>query len=83
MALYQMIFSPTGGVAACTEALAAAWEGPWRTVDLTDREADWSGLAFTPEDLVLAAVPVYAGRVPAPGQRGRRRGGGSLRKPGV
>lgn len=65
MALYQLIFSPTGGTAACAAALADAWEGPWQTVDLTDREDSRSGLAFGPEDLVLAAVPVYAGRVPA------------------
>ena len=79
MALYQMIFSPTGGVAACTEALAAAWEGPWQTVDLTDRGADRSSLAFTAEDLVLAAVPVYAGRVPAPAAEriARLRGNGA------
>ena len=79
MALYQMTFSPTGGVAACTEALAAAWEGPWQTVDLTDRGADRSSLAFTAEDLVLAAVPVYAGRVPAPAAEriARLRGNGA------
>jgi len=66
MAFYQVIFSPTGGTAACTAALAAAWEGEWQTVDLTDRQGGWEKVDFTADDLVLAAVPAYAGRVPAP-----------------
>ena len=61
---YVLLFSPTGGTAAAAEALCSGWDGPWETVDLTDRAAGFHR-AFQPEDAVLAAVPSFGGRVPA------------------
>ena len=61
---YLLLFSPTGGTAAAAEALCSAWDGPWETLDLTDRSAGFRR-SFAPEDLVLAAVPSFGGRVPA------------------
>lgn len=66
MALYQVIFSPTGGTAACAAALCAAWEGEWTVIDLMDRKDDRSAYAFAQKDTVVLALPSYGGRIPVP-----------------
>lgn len=57
--VYKLLFSPTGGTAAVANALTDG-----QIVDLTDRNADFSAVALTAEDVAVIAVPSYAGRVP-------------------
>lgn len=64
MKLYELIFSPTGGTRYAASQLAIAWE-EGQVIDLCERGRDFSDCCFGPEDLCLAAVPVYGGRVPA------------------
>lgn len=59
--VYQLLFSPTGGTQAVTDALA---DGP--VIDLTDRNFDVSAVTLTAGDVALIAVPSYGGRVPVP-----------------
>lgn len=61
MMVYQLIFSPTGGTQAVTNALSGG-----RVIDLTDRNFDFSAVTLTAEDVALIAVPSYGGRVPEP-----------------
>ncbi len=64
MPYYQIVFSPAGGTQKVSDGLTAAWPGEITTVDLSDRQADFAALALSPEDLVVIAVPSFAGRVP-------------------
>lgn len=54
-------FSPTGGTRKVAQAIAGGFDLPVEEVDLT---VDISGFATGEGDLLVAAVPVYAGRVP-------------------
>ena len=65
MKLYEITFSPTGGTQKAADLLTEALGGERIAVDLTDRTADFSAVAFTPEDVAVIAVPSYGGRVPA------------------
>ena len=60
MKLYELIFSPTGGTRYAASQLASAWE-EGQVIDLCERGRDFSDCCFGPEDLCLAAVPVYGG----------------------
>lgn len=64
MAHIQLLFSPTGGTRKAAEALTACW-GEMRTIDLTDPHIDFAQCRLQPDDLVLIALPSFAGRVPA------------------
>lgn len=64
MKLYEVIFSPTGGTQKVADLLTKALGGEYTAVDLTDSGADFSAVAFTPEDVAVIAVPSYGGRVP-------------------
>ncbi|MGI5963067.1 MAG: 4Fe-4S binding protein [Lawsonibacter sp.] len=64
MNLYEITFSPTGGTQKAADILTKALEGKNTPVDLTSSDADFSSIAFTPEDIAVIAVPSYAGRVP-------------------
>ena len=44
--------------------LTREWSSEIFPVDLTDSKTDLGSLAFTPEDVVVIAVPSYGGRVP-------------------
>lgn len=66
MKLYEMTFSPTGGTQKAADLLTEALGDARIAVDLTDNNADFSALVFTPEDVVVIAVPSYGGRVPGP-----------------
>lgn len=59
-----MIFSPTGGTEKAAAALTAPWGNAARSVDLTDAQADFSGVVFQKNEVVVIAVPSYGGRVP-------------------
>lgn len=62
MANYIALFSPTGGTRRVAEILAENLGDHWQEIDLC---RDVPGTPLTPEDLLLAAVPSYGGRVPA------------------
>lgn len=63
-----VFFSPTGGTARLARRLAAALAAPQglpqQEYDLTPPAARQALPCFGPADLVVLAVPVYAGRVP-------------------
>ncbi len=66
--VYAMYFSPTGTTKKVSETIGKTIAGElfaeFKTIDFTppkNREKDYH---FTSEDLVVFAVPVYAGRVP-------------------
>lgn len=67
MKLYLLSFSPTGGTEKVLRALADGFEaaGEKIFVDLTDREEDLDTVCLQREDVCIAAVPSFAGRVPA------------------
>lgn len=65
MKYVQVIFSPTGGTKKAAEMITSEWSKSVETVDLTDGEKDFAELEFEPEDIVLAAMPSFGGRVPA------------------
>lgn len=62
--LYQIVFSPTGGTRKVADILCAKLEEQYVTVDLCDAQKDFAACTFTPQDVCVAAVPSYAGRVP-------------------
>ena len=62
MANYIALFSPTGGTRRVAEILAEELGRDWQEMDLC-RETEATQLQK--EDLLLAAVPSYGGRVPA------------------
>lgn len=62
MANYIALFSPTGGTRRVAEILAEELGSNWQEIDLC-RETEEKTLHK--EDLLLAAVPSYGGRVPA------------------
>lgn len=64
MRYVQIIFSPTGGTQRVADAISSAWGDPVEPVDLSDAGQDFSGIGFAESDVVLVAVPSYAGRVP-------------------
>ena len=58
-------FSPTGGTQKVTDILAAGLADEVKSIDLTDRNADFAAVGFDEDDVALIAVPSYGGRVPA------------------
>lgn len=62
MRLYELVFSPTGGTQKVVNCLKEGFPGNWERIDLLKAGAE---LECTPEDICLAAVPSYGGRVPA------------------
>lgn len=64
MAVYQIIFSPTGGTRAVSQLVASAWPETL-TLDLCSPQAEERTQSFTGEDLCIFAVPAFEGRVPA------------------
>lgn len=65
MKFVSLVFSPTGGTQKAAGALTAGWQGPAQQLDLTRMDFDGSAAGLTAGDLVLIAVPSFAGRVPA------------------
>lgn len=66
MSVYEMIFSPTGGTKKVADIFAAKFSPESILVDLTDKNLDFASQIFKAEDICIAAVPAYGGRVPAP-----------------
>lgn len=65
MHMTQIVFSPTGGTQKVVDILSNAWNVPFATIDLTNPTFDFSTFHIDSDDLVILAVPCYAGRVPA------------------
>ena len=65
MKCVKIVFSPTGGTHRAAEIITSQWGREAVTVDLCDREIDFSQCHIDSDDLVLIAVPSYGGRVPA------------------
>lgn len=63
---YEILFSPTGGTMKTANLLTKEFSADVRVVDLMDRNADFSSIPFTSDDLCIVAVPSFGGRVPAP-----------------
>lgn len=64
MRLYQIYFSPTGGVKKVAQLLCSAWDCEPEEIDLCSPEEEYADLALTKEDICIVAVPSYGGRVP-------------------
>ena len=64
MELIQIVFSPTGGTGKVVDIITEEWDGAVTRIDLTNAETDFSKVMIGQEDIVLAAVPSYGGRVP-------------------
>lgn len=62
--MIKIMFSPTGGTRKVVSALAGRRN--CEVIDLTDWETDFDQVEIRPDELMLFAVPSYAGRVPAP-----------------
>lgn len=60
-----IVFSPTGGTLRAAQLLAAPFPSITDTIDLCDRQTDFSAVSLTGDDLCIVAVPAFAGRVPA------------------
>ncbi len=65
MRYYQILFSPTGGTKKVADAVISGMSDEFCMIDLTDRALDFSVIQLTSEDICLAAVPSYGGRVPS------------------
>lgn len=65
MRYVQIIFSPTGGTKRVADIVTSEWNDSVETVDLSDPGCDFLECSFSQEDVVLIALPSYAGRVPA------------------
>lgn len=66
MAIYTISFSPTGGTKKVADHLAKNLGPEAREIDLTNAAADFTRLSFCRDDVCVAAVPSFGGRVPAP-----------------
>lgn len=63
MSYTSILFSPTGGTQTVAKQITASWPGHGHAIDLCN--GDFGAISFTNQDVVLIAVPSYAGRVPA------------------
>lgn len=64
MNVYAVFLSPTGNSRRCATQAAGCIASAYRTIDLTLPAARRRRYAFQPGDLVVAAFPVYGGRLP-------------------
>ena len=69
MALYSLLFSPTGGTKKVSEIIINEFSQQPIIIDLTDNKFDFGKTEINSSDFVFAAVPSYAGRVPEPAVR--------------
>lgn len=65
MSVYEVVFSPTGGVRKASDIFMRSFSAESSFVDLTDAHQDFSAFSFSEEDICVVSVPSYGGRVPA------------------
>ena len=65
MKYIQFVFSPTGGTQKVADSITEVWSNEIQQVDLSETDKDFSLVNVSRDDLVLIAVPSFAGRVPA------------------
>lgn len=65
MKLFQIYFSPTGGVKKIADLVGGSWDCEKAEIDLSKPGEDFSKYRFNEGDLCIAAVPTFGGRVPA------------------
>jgi len=66
MNVTKITFSPTGGTENAADILAQALGNVVSSVDLTEPDRDFSSVTIDNRSIVVIAVPVFGGRVPAP-----------------
>ncbi len=64
MAVYEIVFSPTGGTKKVSGIFAGAFCPDRSFIDLIKRDTDFSRYSFCEEDVCIVSVPSYGGRVP-------------------
>lgn len=64
MKIYEIIFSPTGGTEKVADIVADRLGSDIIRIDLTDRNFNFASMSFKEEDVCIAAVPSYGGRIP-------------------
>ena len=64
MKIYEIIFSPTGGTKKVADIISAGVGADSICIDLTDKDFDFASVAFGEEDVCIAALPSYGGRIP-------------------
>ena len=62
--LYAFYFSPTGGTKKVLDIFLGEWDCEKILIDLSDRNTDMSKYSFDKDDICIAAVPSFGGRVP-------------------
>ncbi len=65
MAVYDLVFSPTGGTKRVGDLFGNAFERERMFIDLTRRDEDFSAWSFCEKDVCMVSVPSYGGRAPA------------------
>lgn len=80
MSVYNIVFSPTGGTKKVSDIFISSFGSGSTFIDLCDRSIDFSSFLFEPEDVCVAAVPSYGGRVPAAAlsRLGQMKGNGAM-----
>lgn len=64
MAVYEIVFSPTGGTKKVSGFFIKPFCQESTYIDLSKRDIDFSGFSFNSEDICIVSVPSYGGRVP-------------------
>lgn len=64
MKLYEIIFSPVGGTKKAADIVTERLGPDSTLIDLTNRSLDFTSFSFEEEDVCVAAVPSYGGRIP-------------------
>ena len=64
MSVYEITFSPTGGTKKVSDIFTKSFSPESTYIDLSSQKKDFSAYSFGPEDICIASVPSYGGRVP-------------------
>lgn len=64
MAVYEIVFSPTGGTKKVSGFFTKTFCQESTYIDLSRRDIDFSAFSFNSEDICIVSVPSYGGRVP-------------------
>ncbi|MFG6347456.1 MAG: 4Fe-4S binding protein [Lachnospiraceae bacterium] len=64
MAVYEIVFSPTGGTKKVSGFFTKPFCQESTYIDLSRRDIDFSAFSFNSPDICIVSVPSYGGRVP-------------------